>query len=144
MNRLQTQVAVGILLAAAGGAYLIASADAAGPEFVWGNAGRPPLPNCVQIDEPADHAHGWADNFLCSTANFGLRWSAAGPLAGMRCTLINEPADAHGWADNYLCLPQTSPIQLQWSFAGPVPGRRCVQFLEPKDPDTWHDNFLCF
>jgi hypothetical protein len=72
-----------------------------------------------------------------------MRWSFAGPIRGMRCTRIYEPADPHTWKDNYLCVPRRSPLRLKWSFAGRVRGMACIQWREPADPHTWHDNFLC-
>ena len=100
---------------------------------------------CTQINEPSD-PHTWQDNFLCARRDFGIRWSYAGPIAGMQCTQIIEPAEParHTWRDNYLCVPPGSPIHFTWSYAGAVPGMQCVQFLEPSDPHTWQDNFLCW
>ena len=100
---------------------------------------------CTQIHEGSD-PHTWGDNFLCSRQDFGIRWSSAVPIPGMRCTQILEPAEPmhHTWQDNYLCVPPSSRLDLSWSYAGPIPGRHCVQFREPSDPHTWHDNFLCW
>ena len=77
-----------------------------------------------------------------------MRWSYAGPIAGMRCTQIREPSEPfwHTWNDNYLCLPSDSPYQLSWHYAGisNVRGSSCVRWLERADPHTWHDNYLCY
>jgi hypothetical protein len=72
-----------------------------------------------------------------------MRWSFAGPIRGMKCTRIYEPADPHTWKDNYLCVPRRSRLRLKWSFAGRVRGMACIQWREPADPHTWHDNYLC-
>ena len=72
-----------------------------------------------------------------------MRWSFAGPIRGMRCTQIKEPADSHIWKDNYLCVPRRSRLRFKWSFAGRIRGMACIQWREPADPHTWHDNFLC-
>ena len=51
--------------------------------------------SCVTVSEPADMA-AWDDNVLSgSFLPEGTRWSHAGPMAGMRCTQIDEPADPH-------------------------------------------------
>lgn len=70
-----------------------------------------------------------------------LRWSYAGPIAGMHCTRFHEPADPDTWADNYLCANRD--VGLTFSAAGPVAGRHCVQIREPSDPHSWNDNYLC-
>jgi hypothetical protein len=97
------------------------------------------------LDEPADAAE-WTGNYLCSMEHFGLRWSAAGPIAGMRCTQISEPEEPaqHGWEDNYLCLPESSPLELRWSASGPIAGLDCTHFNPPRNPHGWKNNFLCY
>ncbi len=99
---------------------------------------------CVNVNEPSD-PHTWNDNFFCSTADFGMRWSHAGPIAGMNCTNVAEGAEANPaiWADNYLCTPKQSPWKFSWSSAGPIAGRACIHWNEPADPNSWHDNYLC-
>lgn len=102
--------------------------------------------SCVNLNEPAD-PHSWADNFLCTAANWGIRWSSAGPLAGMSCTQVSEAAEpfAQAWSDNYLCVPEQSPLALAWSSAGPLAGQTCVHFNEPSDlANSWGDNYLCY
>lgn len=101
--------------------------------------------SCVNVAEPAD-PESWADNFVCTAQPWGLRWSNAGPIDGMRCTNVHESAEAHAtaWADNYLCAPRDAPLEFSWSSAGPLAGKTCVQFNEPSDPHSWGDNFLCY
>ena len=73
-----------------------------------------------------------------------LKFSYAGPIAGMACTRLVEDADPAGtWSDNYLCASRE--IGLRWSFAGPLAGMRCTQVNEPAEPAStgWGDNFLC-
>lgn len=71
-----------------------------------------------------------------------LKWSQAGPIAGLTCTKINEPADPNAWDDNYLCADED--LQLKWSSAGPIAGLQCVLINEPADIyKTWFDNYLC-
>jgi len=67
-------------------------------------------------------------------------WSSAGPIDGMVCAQIIEPADPDAWNDNYFCSNQDYGIQ--WSCAGPISGMICVQIIEPADPHTWDDNYL--
>lgn len=109
----------------------------------WSYAGKIPGKHCVQMNESAD-PHTWADNYLCSNNNLGIRWSSAGPISDMRCTQIAESADPHTWADNYLCVPHSSPIHFSWSSAGPIANKGCVKINEPADPHTWDDNYLCY
>ncbi len=101
---------------------------------------------CVNVNEPAD-PHTWNDNFVCTQADWGLRWSSAGPLEGMTCTNIAEGAEplASAWSDNYVCVPPQSPLVLSWSSAGPIAGQTCVNFNEPGDlANSWADNHLCY
>jgi len=63
-------------------------------------------------------------------------WSCSGPIDGMVCVQIIEPADPHTWDDNYLAVPNDSLINFFWSSAGPIAGLNCVQWIEPADPDT--------
>ena len=72
-----------------------------------------------------------------------MRWSYAGPIRGMRCTQIKEPAGPRTWRDNYLCVPRRSPLRFKWSSAGKIRGMACIQWREPADPHTWNDNYLC-
>ncbi len=112
--------------------------------FTW-SCFRGTTSRCVAIVEPSD-PHTWTDNFLCTTTDLGLRWSVAGPIAGMRCTKVYEEAEPpeHAWHDNWLCLPMNSKYELTWSQAGPKPGWACVQWDEPADPHAWSDNYLCW
>ncbi|HEU4535704.1 MAG TPA: M57 family metalloprotease [Polyangiaceae bacterium] len=80
-------------------------------------------------------------NALYGSGQPQLSWSSAGPIAGLQCTQINEPADPDTWDDNFLCA--NTNLGLQWSFAGPIAGLRCTQIHEASDPHTWGDNFLC-
>ena len=59
---------------------------------------------CTHIHEGSD-PHGWNDNYLCAPRDLGLRYSSAGPIAGMNCTQLVEGADPHTWNDNWLCKP---------------------------------------
>ncbi|MFT3706242.1 MAG: D-alanyl-D-alanine carboxypeptidase family protein [Archangium sp.] len=99
---------------------------------------------CVNVNEPVD-PDTWNDNFFCSERDFGMRWSYAGPIAGMDCANVAESAEFHpeAWADNFLCTPKQSPWTFSWSSAGPIPGKSCVHWNEPTDPESWGDNFLC-
>jgi len=54
----------------------------AGP-FTFSCDGAQSGQTCVQLNEPSD-PHTWGDNFLCTAANYGFRWSNAGPIDGMR------------------------------------------------------------
>lgn len=132
-------------------------------DFTWSWNGRPRTSashHCIQIQEPAYATtwgttgepadartrrirDAWSDNHLCTNRDFGLRWSFAGPIAGMVCTNIDEPAAPaeHTWADNYLCAPRD--YRLVWSSAGAHPGHACTRIFEPDDPFTWNDNYLC-
>lgn len=102
--------------------------------------------SCVNLNEPSD-PHTWNDNFLCTRADYGLRWSSSGPLEGMTCTNVTEGAEplASAWSDNYLCAPKQSPLELSWSSAGPIAGKTCVHFNETLDlANSWSDNYLCY
>jgi PKD repeat protein len=72
-----------------------------------------------------------------------LVWSMAGPVAGMHCVQVYEPADPAPWSDNYLC--SSRDLGIQWSAAGPIAGMRCTQITEPAEPveHGWTDNYLC-
>ena len=37
-----------------------------------------------------------------------------GPISGMRCEQIIEPADRNHWNSNYLCVPQNYPYFFEW------------------------------
>ncbi len=118
------------------------------PKFSWSYAGKIPGKNCVSLYEASTgndgSTHTWGDNYLCSTRNYGIRFHMAGPINGMRCTLLHEGASPHTWGDNYLCVPNSSNLQFSWSSAGPISGRRCIKINEPSDPHTWDDNYLCY
>lgn len=116
------------------------------PHFLWSMAGHPKREVfCIAVNEPND-PDAWADNYLCSTEDFGFQWSSAGPLAGMRCLQITAPQEpaAHGWDDNYLCVPESSPLELRWSTQGNLMDMPCLQFKEPADQDGWENNVLCY
>jgi hypothetical protein len=120
------------------------------PPFAWSAAGPlKDMASCVLVNEPADPAP-WGDNYLCSVQDFGLQWSSAGPLEGMRCTQIQEPAEPpiHGWEDNYLCVPASSPLELAWSAEGRIEKKRCLPVGEPGDLHTsgqgWRNTYLCY
>jgi hypothetical protein len=83
------------------------------------------------------------DDLSCggNPAGFRLAWNSAGPIAGMTCTQITEPADPDTWNDNYLCADRD--LGLRWSYAGPIAGMVCTQIHEGSDPHTWNDNYLC-
>lgn len=100
---------------------------------------------CVNVDEPSD-PDTWSDNFFCGPPGLGLRWSFAGPIAGLRCENVAESAEplAAAWADNYLCVAETAPVQFHWSSAGPIAGLPCVRWFEHSETSaTWLDNWLC-
>jgi len=71
---------------------------------------------------------------------YHLRWSSAGPIGGMSCVQLSEPADPHTWDDNFLCSEEESPRL--WSSAGRS-GLRCTHLSEPSDPHSWENNHLC-
>lgn len=86
-----------------------------------------------------------ADNYFCSNSDRGLKWSANGPIAGMKCTLINEPIDEEeaAWKNNYICVPSTSNINFEWSWLGEIDGKQCTPWNEPADI-AWGNNNLCY
>ena len=67
----------------------------------------------------------------------------AGPIAGMTCTNVNEPADPHAWSDNFFC--SDNDRGLRWSSSGPIAGMSCTPVNEASEPaaHTWGDNYLC-
>jgi len=101
---------------------------------------------CVQVTESRETDPGWQDNYLCTRRDAGLRWSSAGPIAGMRCAQVHEAREVPGatWSDNYACLPSDSPWRLSYASNGPIPGQRCTALVEPADPHSWADNYLCY
>jgi len=72
-----------------------------------------------------------------------LAWSAAGPIKGMSCVQITEPADPQAWTSDYLC--SSEDLGIRWSHAGPIPDMRCTAITEPVEPksESWLDNYLC-
>jgi len=100
---------------------------------------------CVLVNEPAD-PDPWGDNYLCSTEDFGIAWSSAGPIAGRRCVQVTAPTEpaAHGWHDNYLCVPDSSPLELRWSAEGKIAKMICLQIKESADKDGWTSSYLCY
>jgi len=67
-------------------------------------------------------------------------WSCSGPISGMVCVQIAEPADSDTWNDNYFCGNEN--YGMQWSSAGPISNMKNTQIHESADPDTWDDNYL--
>lgn len=67
-------------------------------------------------------------------------WSCSGPISGMVCVQISEPADSDTWNDNYFCGNEN--YGMQWSSAGPIGNMKNTQIVESADPDTWNDNYL--
>ena len=53
-----------------------------------------------------------------------FKWHSAGPISGMTCIRIHEPADRKGtWHDNYFCYASAPGIQgigMRWSSAGNI------------------------
>jgi hypothetical protein len=65
---------------------------------------------CTAIANPAaPPADTWGDNFVCTTADIGLRFSSTGPVAGLSCVRLTEPSDDAGgsvWSTtSALCWP---------------------------------------
>jgi MYXO-CTERM domain-containing protein len=113
--------------------------------FTFSVAGAVTGKTCVNVDEPED-PKTWNDNFLCTDLDIGLRWSSSGPIDGMRCTNVAEPAehDPAPWQDNYVCVPEDAAEELSWSTSGPIDGLSCVRWYEAADLDgSWADNYLC-
>jgi 1-phosphatidylinositol phosphodiesterase len=140
-----TSQSVSDVNAMAGGSWhdKVSSAAVTRVDLWWSQSG-PTAGHCTLVNEPGS-PYSWFDNYLCSSVNHGFQYSYAGPIAGMRCVLLDEPAShAWGWNDNYLCVPPSSPLQLQWSSAGPISGKQCVRIHEDADPGTWNDNYLCY
>jgi len=115
-------------------------------DFMWSWMGPIPGANCVWL---GDWMGNWQDNFLCTSgdkADPGFRYSAGGPIQGMKCINIHEPSGDHAWADNYLCYPNDLPYELTWSYTGRLPGQDCIQIYEAHEyvfHDYWRDNFIC-
>ncbi|HEV8717435.1 MAG TPA: PKD domain-containing protein [Candidatus Binatia bacterium] len=72
-----------------------------------------------------------------------IAWSTEGPLGGMHCVQVSEPADPAPWDNDYLC--SYLDVGFKWSSAGPITGMRCTQITEPAEPAEhgWTDNYLC-
>jgi hypothetical protein len=116
------------------------------PSLMWSMDGRLKRGAfCLSVNEP-DDPDTWADNYLCSTEDFGFKWSSAGPIAGMRCLQITAPEEPaeHGWDNNYLCVPESSPLELRWSTQGNLMEMPCLDFEELADPHGWDNNSLCY
>lgn len=113
--------------------------------LAWSYGGRIDGMHCVQWEEPSD-PHDWYDNYLCSTRDFGFKWSFRGPIQGrgLRCIQVNEPSDPHFWHDNYFCWPRDLNVTFRFSSSGRVRDWGCIAVVEPSDPHTWGDNFLCY
>ncbi|MCE9666725.1 hypothetical protein LY474_02765 [Myxococcus stipitatus] len=112
-------------------------------QLEWSSSGPRFGKACVGFFERLD-PHGWHDNYLCQDVPLRVRFSAAGPIAGMSCVLMNEVNDvAGGWSDNYACT--NKDIGLRWSAAGPIAGLRCMRVFEGAEPAStgWEDNHLC-
>jgi hypothetical protein len=122
-----------------------ATCDRSAGGFTFSCDGAPADMVCVNVDEPGD-PDTWSDNYFCSELDLGMQWSAAGPIAGMECTAVNEAAEpnAAAWSDNYLCVPPQSPFALSYSSAGPIADKSCVHWNEPMDlANSWSDNYVC-
>lgn len=65
--------------------------------------------NALKLEEPGDVHGTWGDNFLFVPEEDAAhwRWGWAGPVAGMRCTLMNEPGDMNQ-GETTLCAIGTS------------------------------------
>lgn len=115
----------------------------AGP-FTFSCDGAQSGQTCVNLNDPGD-PHSWSDNFFCSTADLGLRYSWKDPIAEMDCVNTAEGAEENPavWADNFFCAPKQSPWKFSWSSAGPIANRTCVHWNEPSDRFSWSDNYLC-
>ncbi len=75
-----------------------------------------------------------------STSDSLLQWSDNGPIGGLHCAHINEPADSQTWRDNYLC--STEDLGMRWSYSGPINNMQCTRVYEGS-ANGWNDNFLC-
>lgn len=91
--------------------------------------------------DPIERCHSGHDDGHQKTVKWSFRWSYRGPISGMYCVQINEPADPDTWHDNFLCSKKD--LHLKWSHSGPIAGMHCLQINEPSDPHSWDDNFLC-
>ena len=71
-----------------------------------------------------------------------------GPIAGMRCTRINENAGQSSgkWTTTYLCVPQDSPYLIEFSNNGPISSScgRCLSMSCGNNTVEWQNNYLCF
>jgi hypothetical protein len=76
-----------------------------------------------------------------------LKWSHNGPIDGMTCIKINEPAEPSTttWDNNFLCSSNTSISKWLWKYDGyiKVNDMKCILWSEKHDPHTWNDNYLC-
>jgi hypothetical protein len=115
-------------------------------KFTFSERGEPADLSCISVNEPAD-PHGWGDNYFCADEPIGMKWSASGPIAGMRCTNIQEPGDsqADDWKDNFLCVPEDSPVTFTFSGKDPLADQTCVRWFDHAEPGiSWTDNWLCY
>lgn len=108
-----------------------------------------------------------------NTVLSGKQWSYFMPIAGKKCTLVNETADhdmfglSQVWTNNYICLPAASPINFAWTHdaendtsdptSSIIPSGKarldyikthgypyCTKWDVPADyAATWNDNWLC-
>ena len=127
------------------------------------------LPACSSSTDDDGVAH--AEDDLGGVPLLDFTWSTRGPIHGLHCLRIDEPAavtrstDRTGpgartgvfwderagatrwtdapWRDNYLCTK--GDHGLRWSFAGPIEGMVCTNINEAAAPaeHTWADNYLC-
>lgn len=95
----------------------------------------------VQHKTQAAIPPGW-DTGETTNSKF-MTWSNSGPIQGLYCTQVLEPAEPeeHTWSDNYVCTAED--LGLKWSYAGRLDGMRCTQVFESADPHTWTDNYVC-
>lgn len=118
------------------------------PNFLrWSFAGPISNMHCANFDEQSDREHTWADNFLCSATDIGLKFSLAGPINDQKCIQVNEPSEApeKTWNDNYLCWTDDK-FKLSWFYYDPGKREACVLVNEPSEPiaNNWHDNYICW
>ncbi|MBA2279243.1 Ig-like domain-containing protein [Candidatus Saccharibacteria bacterium] len=132
----------------------------------------PDYPYCARMDASATDPHTWADNWLCSHFDYGLRlYLATAPLnhASLYPTssiFMAEPAhkDA-GWGDSSMGTTRTAYFlqsdrntpsdfvsKFTWSYVGSTEiaaglpdARSCTAWSEPSEPASsmWSDNYLC-
>ncbi|MGV3621820.1 MAG: N-acetylmuramoyl-L-alanine amidase [Archangium sp.] len=117
--------------------------------FSYSSAGPIAGRQCVHLNETADLANSWNDNYICFEARHefteaGFTFKADGAVAGQTCVNVDEPSDPDTWTDNFFCTTRTD-VQMQWSFTGPISGLECANVAESAESQAanWADNFLC-